>query len=115
MPTVYADAYHVTVPTSLTTTGETTVYTVPTTRVSSFVQQIRAADTGGAARTITVVWRSNGTDYTLCHTQGMNDPEPLDLKFDPLVLAGGDSIKCTASNGSVHVIVNAIEIGAPAT
>lgn len=115
MPTVYADAYHVSTPTNLSTTGETTVYTVPSTRRAAFVQQIWAADTGGAARTLSVVARISGTDYTLCHTQGINDPLPLDLKFEALVLAGGDSIKATASNGSVHVMVNALEISDIAT
>jgi hypothetical protein len=107
---VFPNANYLTTATSLTTTNETTCYTVPATRKGAYVVQILACDTGGVARTLTIKARKSGTDYVIANGQSVDAGEGLDREFKPLQLGPSDSIKCTASNGSIDVLITAAEI-----
>ncbi len=110
MATVFPNANYITTATNLSTTNETTCYTVPAVRKGAYITQILACDTGGVARTLTIKARISGTDYYIANGQSVDAGEGLDREFKPLQLGPSDSIKCTASNGSVHVLITAAEI-----
>ena len=107
MATVFPDAYYFSTPTILSDTAETTVYTCN--NEWAFLTALWAADDGGSARTLTAVARIGGTDYTLFVAKAISANAELSIEFKPLVLKSGESIKCTASAGGVHVIVSGTE------
>ena len=109
-----ATGYYISEPTIIADGTETTCYTVPTGKWA-YITQIWAADDGGAARTITIIARKGGTDYTLGFQVAIAANTALIHAPDPLVLAAADSIKCTVSAGGVHVMISGIEESAPGT
>ncbi len=110
--TVFPEGFYVSTPTVLSDTNETTCYTVPTGKYA-YIQQLIAADTTGAARTLTVKYRKSGTDYTVVFQGAIAANNALDIDFKPLQLEAADSIKCTASAATVHVTINTLEYGQP--
>lgn len=107
MAAVFPTGNYDTAVTNLSTTNETTIFTVPTAYRAVYVIQIIAADTGGSARTITLKATKGGTDYTLVSAAAIAANTPYEFtELKPLTLLQGESLKATASNGSVHVFVN---------
>lgn len=111
---VFPGAKYATTPADLMDTSETVIYTVPDGPLAVFVTEIRCADEGGTARTVTLVATINGTDYTIVYQGAIAANTPLVIDPGPLVLlprdgATNDQIKATASNGSVHCLVTVIE------
>ncbi len=114
MPTVYPDAYHVTQPTSLSNTTETTCYTVPTGKWA-YVQQLIACDAHGNERHVTIKYSKSSVDYVLRYQDKVCANHGLELQFEPLYLAEGETIKCTADIGiyALHITINALEVAQP--
>lgn len=114
MPTVYPDAYHRTVATSLTNTTETTCYTVPGDKWA-YVQQLLACDAAGRERKLTVKYTKDGTSYAVKYQGRVCANNGLEIKFEPLHLAAGETIKCTADVGpnALHITINTLELAQP--
>lgn len=110
MSSVFPTGNYDTTFTNLTTTNQTTVFTVATGFKKAYLVQFWAADTGGAARTIDIVATVSSTDYTLGKAVAVAANTPYVLELRPLVLKTGDTLKVTASNGSIHVNVTFIPV-----
>ena len=121
MASVIPGGRYETVLTVLSDTSETTCLTVLDGSLSYYVTEIRAADDGGEARTVTLVATINGTAYTLVFQGAIATNAPLEYEFKPLVLkynkasSTGDTIKATASAGGVHVLITYLDNGRPTT
>lgn len=89
-------------------TAEHTVYTVPANVRGGgvLVTQIRCTDDGGVARTVILIARKGGTDYTLDFNVAIPANAAYNAEFMPLVLLETESIKATSSASGVHIMVS---------
>ena len=106
----------------LTTTGQTTVYTVPTADVSTqppqkpvqaIIKSIRVCNDSGGAVTADVVNTdaSVGSNINITSVLSIAANTATEILSQPLIVEDSDAIKVTASaGGALHVIVSVLEI-----
>ena len=107
---------------TLSTTGQTTVYTVPTANattvppqkpVQALVKSIRVCNDSGGAVTITIVNTdaSVGADIKITNLLSIASNTAVEILDQTLVVEDGDIIKATASSGgALDIIVSVLEI-----
>ena len=107
---------------TLSTTGQTTVYTVPTANaptvppqkpVQALVKSIRVCNDSGGAVTITIVNTdaSVGADIKITNLLSIASNTSVEILDQTLVLEDSDIIKATASSGgALDIIVSVLEI-----
>tara|TARA_B100000035_G_scaffold62668_1_gene50721 strand:+ start:897 stop:1253 length:357 start_codon:yes stop_codon:yes gene_type:complete len=106
----------------LTTTGQTTVYTVPTADVSTtppqkpvqaIIKSIRVCNDSGGAVTLTLVNTdaSVGGDIKIVNALSISSNASVEILDQPMVVEDSDVIKATASGANaLHVILSVLEI-----
>ena len=107
---------------ALANTAQTTVYTVPTSDVSTvpaqkpfqaIVKSIRVCNVSGGAQTITIVNTdaSVGSNINITNLLSVAANTATEVLTQPLILEDSDALKVTASaGGALHVIVSILEI-----
>ena len=107
---------------TLSTTGQTTIYTVPTANattvppqkpVQALVKSIRVCNDSGGAVTITIVNTdaSVGADVKITNLLSIASNTAVEILEQTLVLEDSDIIKATASSGgALDIIVSVLEI-----
>ena len=106
----------------LTTTGQTTIYTVPTADVSTtppqkpvqaIIKSIRVCNDSGGAVTLTLVNTdaSVGGDIKIVNALSIASNASVEILDQPMVVEDSDVIKATASSvNALHVILSVLEI-----
>ena len=106
----------------LTTTGQTTVYTVPTADVSTqppqkpvqaIIKSIRVCNDSGGAVTLTLVNTDSsvGGDIKIVNALSIASNASVEILDQPMVVEDSDVIKATASGANaLHVILSVLEI-----
>ena len=108
----------------LTTTGEVSIYTVPTTDAgavppvhptTAIIKSIRVCDDSGSGDTITLqlLDASNSNfEAAICHVQAVAANTAVEiLQYGPIVANEGDVVKATAATANrLHVILSVLEI-----
>jgi hypothetical protein len=107
---------------TLSTTGQTTIYTVPTANattvppqkpVQALVKSIRVCNDSAGAVTITIVNTdaSVGADIKITNLLSIAANTSVEILDQTLVLEDSDIIKATASSGgALDIIVSVLEI-----
>lgn len=94
----------------LTSTDETTFYTVASS-TTAIVKSILVSEDAGATPTLTVTL-TNGSDvFSLFKTKALTANGTLEFLSSPLVLTAGEILKVTASAANqLHVVASILEI-----
>jgi len=93
----------------LTTTGATTLYTVPT-ATTSIVKSILVSEDSGNADTITVTITAGSDVFSVFKTKAVSANATIELLTAPLILQESEVLKVTAATANrLHVILSALE------
>ena len=95
----------------LTTTDNTTLYTVPT-ATTTVVKSILVSEDYGSGANITVTLvNSSGAIFSLFKTKAISSNTTVELLTQPLVLEESEALKVQASDANeLHVIASILEI-----
>ena len=95
----------------LTSTGATTLYTVPS-ATTAVIKSILVSDDSGSGDTITVtITDTDDAVFSLFKTKAISANATSELLSAPLVVAESEVIKVTAATANrLHVVLSALEI-----
>ena len=95
----------------LTTTGATTLYTVPS-ATTAVIKSILVSEDSGNADTITVtITDTSDAVFSLFKTKAISANATVELLTAPLVLQESEVLKVTAATANrLHVVLSAIQI-----
>ena len=95
----------------LTTTGVTTIYTVPS-ATTAVIKSILVSEDTGNADTITVsLTNTSSAVFSLFKTKAIGANATVELLTAPLVVEESEIIKITAATANrLHVVLSALEI-----
>ena len=95
----------------LTTTDNTTLYTVPT-ATSTIVKSILVSEDAGSGANLTVTLvNSSGTIFSLFKTKAVDTNTTVELLTQPLVVEESEILKVQASDANeLHVIASILQI-----
>ena len=95
----------------LTTTSETTLYTVPT-ATTAIVKSILVSEDSGNADTITVtITDTSDNVFSLFKTKSISANGTVELLSAPMVLQATEILKVTAATANrLHVVASILEI-----
>lgn len=93
----------------LTTTAETTLYTVPT-ATSTIFKSILVSDDSGSGDTLTLTLTNGANVYSIYKTKTIGANGTEELLTNPLVLEEGQILKVTATTANrLHVVGSLLE------
>ena len=93
----------------LTTTGVTTLYTVPS-AATAIIKSILVSEDSGNADTITVTITAGSDVFSLFKTKAVGANATIELLTAPLVIEESEILKVTAATANrLHVVVSALE------
>ena len=93
----------------LTTTAETTLYTVPT-ATSTIFKSILVSDDSGSGDTLTLTLTNGANVYSIYKTKTISANGTEELLTNPLVLEEGQILKVTATTANrLHVVGSLLE------
>ena len=93
----------------LTTTGVTTLYTVPS-DATAIIKSILVSEDSGNADTITVTITAGSDVFSLFKTKAVGANATVELLTAPLVIEESEILKVTAATANrLHVVVSALE------
>ena len=95
----------------LTTSGVTTVYTVPAS-TTGIVKSILVSEDSGNADTITLTLTDASSNvFSLYKTKAVSANETIELLSQPIVLQESEAIKATAATGNrLHIVLSVLQI-----
>jgi len=95
----------------LTTTGVTTIYTVPS-ATTAVIKSILVSEDTGNADTITIsLTNTSSAIFSLFKTKAIGANATVELLTAPLVVEESEIIKVTAATANrLHVVLSALEI-----
>jgi len=94
----------------LTTTGVTTLYTVPSAS-TAVIKSILVSEDSGNADTITITITAGSDVFSLFKTKAIGANGTVELLTTPLVVQESEIVKVTAATANrLHVILSALEI-----
>ena len=95
----------------LTTTDNTTLYTVPT-ATTTVVKSILVSEDAGSGANITVTLVDSSSNiFSLFKTKAISSNATTELLTQPLVMEAGEALKVQASDANeLHVIASILEI-----
>ena len=95
----------------LTTTSETTLYTVPT-ATTAIVKSILVSEDSGNADTITVTITDTSSNvFSLFKTKAVSANTTIELLSQPIILQESEIIKATAATGNrLHIVLSVLQI-----
>ena len=93
----------------LTTTGVTTLYTVPSAS-TAVIKSILVSEDSGNADTITITITAGSDVFSLFKTKAVGANATVELLTAPLVIEESEILKVTAATANrLHVVVSALE------
>ena len=95
----------------LTTTGLTTLYTVPNFK-TAVVKSLLVSEDAGSGSTITITLvNASGTIFNLFKDKAIASKATTELLTNPLVMEEGEALKVQAADANeLHVIASILEI-----
>ena len=99
----------------LTSTNQTTLYTVPT-ATTSIIKSILVSDDSGSGSTITInigtlVDGDTGPAFNIAHQKVIAANTPTEILSNPLIVETSEIVKVTAGHANrLHVLLSAMEV-----
>ena len=95
---------------SLTTTDNTTLYTVPSNSRAIVKSILVAEDNGGAAVVKATLTNASGTAFVVDNDINLAANQKEQVLSEPLIMLESEILKVQASSGNVDVIASILEI-----
>ena len=95
---------------SLTSTADTTVYTVPADSRAIVKSLLVAEDASGAAVVKVTLTNSSGTAFVVDNNVSLSANEKEQVLSEPLIMQESEILKVQATSGNVDVIASILEI-----
>ena len=95
---------------SLTSTADTTVYTVPADSRAIVKSLLVAEDAAGAAVVKVTLTNSSGTAFVVDNNVSLSANEKEQVLSEPLIMEESEILKAQATSGAVDVIASVLEI-----
>ena len=95
----------------LTSTDQTTLYTVPT-ATTAIVKSILVSDDSGSGSNITIhIVTSAAATFSVAYQKTISANTPTEILTNPLVVETGEIVKVTAGHANrLHVLLSAMEV-----
>jgi|TARA_A100001518_G_C1160088_1_gene15256 hypothetical protein len=95
----------------LTSTDQTTLYTVPT-ATTAIIKSILVSDDSGSGSNITIqIVTSADATFSVAHQKTISANTPTEILTNPLVVETGEIVKVTAGHANrLHVLLSAMEV-----
>tara|TARA_R100000908_G_scaffold54051_1_gene29326 strand:- start:350 stop:691 length:342 start_codon:yes stop_codon:yes gene_type:complete len=95
----------------LTTTDQTTLYTVPS-ATTAIVKSILVSDDSGSGSNITIeILTSADATFNVAHQKVIAANTPTEILSNPLIVETSEIVKVTAGHANrLHVVLSAMEV-----